>query len=153
MEYQKIRNLLENTSNQPSKFRTKNWIEINDQSRGAYNTNSDIIFRTTMPKSSLCDYSDAYILVKGRITITGEGDNADARHANERNKGVVFKTCAPFTNCKSEINNAEIDNAKNIDIVMSMYNLIAYSDNYSETSGTLWQYYRDKSNDNLTNSE
>ena len=69
MEYQKIMNLLDNTSNQTSKFRTKNWIEINDQSRGAYNTNSDIRFKTTMLKSSLCDYSDAYILVKGRITI------------------------------------------------------------------------------------
>ena len=73
MEYQKIINLLDNTPNQLSIFRTKNWIEINDQSRqsrGVYNTNSDIRFKTTMLKSSLCDYSDAYILVKGRITIT-----------------------------------------------------------------------------------
>ena len=71
MEYQKKKNLLDNTPHQPSKFRTKNWIEINYQSRGTYNTNSDIRFKTTMLKSSLCDYSDAYILVQGRITITG----------------------------------------------------------------------------------
>ena len=91
MEYQKIINLLDNTPNQLSKFRTKNWIEINDQSRGVYNTNSDIRFKTTMLKSSICDYSDAYILVKGRITITGAGDDAVARQAVERNKGKYLK--------------------------------------------------------------
>ena len=69
MEYQKIANLIDDASNQPSKFRTKNWVEINDESRGTYNVNSQIKFKTTMLKSSLCDYSDAYILVKGRITI------------------------------------------------------------------------------------
>ena len=146
MEYQQIINLLDNTPNHLSKFRTKNWIEINNQSRGTYNTNSKIRFKTTMLKSSLCDYSDAYILVKGRITITGAGHDAAARQADERNKGVIFvifKNCAPFTNCKSEINGTEIDNAKDIDIVMPMYNLIEYSDNYSKTSGSLWQYYKD----------
>ena len=77
MEYQKIANLLDdNKSNQPSKFRTKNWVEINDESRGTYNVNSQIKFKTTMLKSSLCDYSDAYILVKGTITIAGAGDDA-----------------------------------------------------------------------------
>ena len=86
MEYRKIISLLDNTSNQPSKFRTKNWIEINHQSRGTYNTNSDIRFKTTMLKSSLCDYSDAYILVKGRITITGAGDSVANRQADDRNK-------------------------------------------------------------------
>ena len=140
MEYQKIINFLDNTPNQLSKFRTKNWIEINDQSRGVYNTNSDIRFKTTMLKSSLCDYSDAYILVKGTITITGAGADAAARQADERDKGVIFKNCAPFINCKSEINNTEIDNAKDIDIVMSMKNLIEYSDNYCKTSRSLWQY-------------
>ena len=123
-------NLLDNTSNQLSKFRTKNWIEINDQSRGVYNTNSDIRFKTTMLKSSLCDCSDAYILVKGTITITGAGDDAAARQADERIKGVVSKNFAPFINCKSEINNTERDNAKDIDTVMPMYNLIEYSDSY-----------------------
>ena len=71
-----------------------------------------------MLKSSLCDYSDAYILVKGKITITGAGDDAVARQADERDKGVAFKNCAPFTNCISVINNTQIDNAQDIDIVM-----------------------------------
>ena len=84
MEYQKITNLLDNTPNQPSKFRTKNWAEINDDSWGTYNTNSKIKFKTTMLTLSLCDYSNAYILVKGTITITGFGDNAAARKADER---------------------------------------------------------------------
>ena len=108
-----------------------------------------------MLKSSLCDYSDAYILVKEKIkiTITGEGAYAAARQADERDKGVIFKNCAPFINCKSEINNTEIDNAKDIHIVMPMYNLIEYIDSYSKTSGSLWQYYRDEPNDNLTDSE
>ena len=70
MEYQKIANLIDDTSNQPSKFRTRNWVEINDESRGAYNVNSQIKFKTTMLKSSLCDYSDAYILAKGTISVT-----------------------------------------------------------------------------------
>ena len=69
-------------------------------------------------------YGDAYILVKGAITITSAGDDAAARQADDRNKGVIFKNCASFTNSKSEINNTEIDNAKDIDIVMAMYNLI-----------------------------
>ena len=93
-----------------------------------------------MLKSSLCDYSDAYMLVKGRIKITGAGDNATARQADERNKGVIFKNCAPFITCKSEIIHIEIYNAKDIDIAMAMYNLIEYSDNYSKTSRSLWQY-------------
>ena len=87
MEYQKITNLLDNGSDQPSKFRTKNWVEINDESRGTY-TSNDIKFKTTMLRSNLCDYADAYILVKGTITITGAGDNVAARQADERHKGV-----------------------------------------------------------------
>ena len=129
MEYQKIANLIDNASNQPSKFRAKNWIEINDESREAYSVNSQIKFKTTMLKSSLCDYSDAYIFVKGTITINGIGADAVARRADEGDKGVAFKNCPPFTNCISEINNAQVDNAKDIDIVMPMYNLIEYSDN------------------------
>ena len=106
-----------------------------------------------MLKSSLCDYSDAYILVKGKITITGAGDDAAARQADERDKGVTFKNCAPFTSCKSDINNVEIDYCHDIDIVIPMYNSIEYSDNYAKTSGSLWQYYRDEPNDNLADSE
>ena len=141
MEYQKIANLIDDTPNQPSKFRTRNWVEINDESRGAYNVNSQIKFKTTMLKSSLCDYSDAYILVKGTISVTNAA--ADGAAANKINKKVIFKNCAPFTNCRSEINNTQIDNAKDIDIVMPMYNLIEYSDIMQKTTGSLWQYCKD----------
>ena len=80
----------------------------------------------------------------------GDGDGAAARQADERNKGVIFKNCAPCINCKSEINNTEVANAKDIDIAILMYNLIEYSDNYTKTSGSLWQCYRDKpDNDDL----
>ena len=79
MEYQKIANLIDDTSNKPCRFRTKSWVEINDESRGTYNVNSQVKFKTAMLKSSLCDYSDAYILVKGTITITGAGADAAAR--------------------------------------------------------------------------
>ena len=141
MEYQKIANLIDGASNQPSKFRTRNWVEINDESRGAYNVNSQIKFKTTMLKSSLCDYSDAYILVKG--TISANNTVASSAAANNTNKKVIFKNCAPFTNCIREINNTQIDNAKDIDIVMPMYNLIEYNDNYAKTTGSLWQYCKD----------
>ena len=208
MEYQKIANLIEdNTLNQPSKFRTRNWIEINDESRGAYNVHCQIKFKTTMLKSSLCDCSDAYILVKGTISINNTAaqgaaanntnkkvifkncapftnciseinninsqikfktamlksslcDYSDAyilvkgtisinntaaagAAANNTNKKVIFRNCAPFNNCISKINNTQIDNAKDIDIVMPMYNLIEYSDNYAKTTGSLWQYCKD----------
>ena len=137
MEYQKIENLIDDASNQPSKFRTKNWLEINDELRGTYNANIQIKFKTTMLRSSLCGYSDAYILVKGKITITGAGDNAAAIRAYERDKGAAFKNFAPFTNCISEINNTKIDIAKDIHIVMPMYNVIECSDNYTKISGSL----------------
>ena len=92
----------------------------------------------TMLKSSLCYYNDACILVKGRTRITWAGCNAAARKVDERNKGVIFENCVPFINCKIEINNIEIDNAKDIDILMSIYDLIKYSKNYSKTSWSLW---------------
>ena len=78
-----------------------------------------------------------HILVKGTITITGMGNDAAARQADERDKGVTFKNCAPFTKCISRINNKDIDTAQDIDIIMPMYNLIECSDNYSKTSGSL----------------
>ena len=152
MEYQKISNLLDNEINQPSKFRPKNQVEINDESRGTY-TGNDIRFKSTMLRSNLCDYADAYILVNGRITITGAGYDPAARQADEKDKGVTFKNCAPFTKYISRINNTDIDTAQDIDIVMPMYNLIEYSDNYSKTSGSLWQYYKDDPNDNMADSE
>ena len=152
MEYQKIANLLDNASNQPSRFRTKNWVEVNDDSRGTY-TNADIKFKTTMLKSDLCDYADAYIFVKGTITITGHGDDDAARQADERDKGVIFKNCPPFTKCISRINGTDIHNPQDNDIVIPMYNLIEYSNNYSKTSGILWQYYTVDPKNNLTDSE
>ena len=152
MEYQKIANLLNDESNQPSKFRTINLVEINDELREVY-TSNDFRFKTTMLTSNLCDYADAYILVKGTITITGAGDNDAAKRLDERNKGVIFKNCAPFTKCISRINNTKIDTTQVIDIVMPMYNLTEYSDNHSKTSGSLWQYYRHDPNDNITQSE
>ena len=160
MEYQKIANLLDSALNQPSKFRKKNLVEINDELRGIY-TSNNIKFKTTMLRSNLCDYADAYILVKRTVTITGNaGPEPDpdaprteaqllaARETDEGNRGVIFKNCAPFTKCISRINNTDIHNAQDIDIVMPMYNLIQYSDNYSKTSGSLWQYYKDDPNDN-----
>ena len=152
MEYQKIANLLENTLDNPSKFRSRNQVEINDDSRGTY-TNADIKFKSTMLKSNLCDYADAYIFVKGTITITETGDDAATGQADERDRGVTFKNYAPFTKCTSRINGTDIDNARDIDIAMPMYNLIEYSDNYSKTSGSLWQYQKDDPNVNLANSE
>ena len=135
MGYQKIANWLDDASNQPSKFRSRSWVEINDESRGTY-TSNDLKFKTTMLRSDLCDYADAYILVNGTITIIGAGNDDAAKQLDERNKGVIFKNCAPFTKCISRINNTDIDNAQDIDIVMPMYNLIEYSGNYSKTSGS-----------------
>ena len=138
MEYQKIINFLDNKPNQRSKFKTKNWAVINDDARGINNPNSQIKFKTSMPKSSFCDYSDAFILVSGTITVPNAGTAA----ALNNRKNIIIKNCAPFTDCISEINNTQIDNAKDID-VMPIYNLIEYSDNSSKISGSLWQYNRE----------
>ena len=151
MEYQKIINLLDHTTNQPSKFRTRNCVELNAESRGKHDS-SNIKFKTSMVRSDICDYSDAYILVSGTITFTGEGGDDNAKREGERNKGVIFKNCEPFTECISNINDTQIDNAKDTDVVMPVYKLIEYSDNYSKTSGSLSQYYRDEAND-ITESE
>ena len=109
-----------------SKFRTRNWTEINDESRGMYSYTNDIKCKNSMIRSNLYDYSDAYILVSKTITITGEGADDAAKQADERDKGVIFKNCTPFTECISNINNTQIDNAKDLDVVMPMYNLIKY---------------------------
>ena len=146
--------MLNNASNKLSRFRARNWVEINDDMRGAYSPNKQIRFRAAMLRSSLCDYSDSYILVtslcdysdsyllvKGNISVNNTAGAGAA--ANNTKKKVIFKKCAPFTNCICKINNAEIDNAEYIDIVMLMYNLIEYSDNYSKTFGSLWQYCKE----------
>ena len=122
MEYQKIANLLNNESSKPSKFKTRNWVEINDEARGTYSPNKQIKFKTSMLRSSLCDYSDAYILVKGNIAVNNTA--AASADANNTNKKVILKNCAPFTNYISKINNTDIDNAKYIDRVMPIYSLI-----------------------------
>ena len=93
-----------------------------------------------MLKTSLCDYSDAYILGIGTISVANTA--AQGASANNYDKKEVFKNCAPFTDCTSGIINTQVDNANNIDVVMSMYNLIEYSDDYSKTSVSLWQYFR-----------
>ena len=107
-----------------------------------FNLNSEIIFKTSTVKSSLCDYSDAYILVNGTLTMTGERKDDGAKQTNDRNKGAMFKNCAPFTDDMSKINNTRIDYSKDLNVVRSMYSLIEYGDNYSKTSGGLWQYNR-----------
>ena len=142
MKNQKIVNLLDDTTNQPSKFRTRNWVEINDvESKERYD-NSNIRFKTSVVRSNLCDYSDSYILAKGAMTVPNTAAAGTA--GSNTNKKVIFKNYAPFTDCITQINNKQIDDAHKIDVVMPMYNLIEYSGAYSKTSVSLWQYYRDE---------
>ena len=116
--------MLNDESNKPSKFRTGNWVEVNDDIRGAYSPNKQIRFKIAMLRSSLCDYSDAYILVKENISVNNTAVNNTCSAAkNSTNKKVIFENCSPFTNCISKINNTQIDNAEYIDIVMPMHNL------------------------------
>ena len=140
METQKIVNLLNGSDNENSKFATKKWYIIDSESNGNYSHHNPIKFLTKSIESSLCDYSDAYILVTGNITVTG----------GDANTKVAFKNCTPFTKCITEINETFIDDAEHINITMPMYNLIEYSDNCSDTS---WRFKRDKiiGNINLTN--
>ena len=134
METQKIVNLLNGFENENSKFATKKWYVIDSESNGTYSHHDPIKFLTKSIESSLCDYSDAYILVTGNITVTG--GNANTK--------VAFKNCAPFKECRTEINETFVDKTKHINIAMPMYNLIEYSHNYSDTSVSLWQFKRDE---------
>ena len=136
MEYQEIINSLDNTPNHPVKSRAKNWVEINDDSSGKYESNDEIRFKTSMLKSSLCDYGYAYIRLSGTLTITEKGANDYAKGTDKRNKGVIFKNCALFLKYTIEINNAKIDHAKDLVLLMVMYNLIESSKNYSKKSGS-----------------
>ena len=120
MEYQIIMNLVDYTANQSSTFKTRNWVEINGESIGTYYVESDIKFKTSMIRWNLCDYSDAYIHVKATITVSITPENDEP--VNNINKKV--KNFVPLTNCLSEINYTQIDDAQNIDMVMPMYNLI-----------------------------
>ena len=122
-----------------SKFAARKWYIINDQNNEQYGrgneNNSTIKFETKVIKTNLCDYSDAYILVTGDIKV--------ANIAADNN--VAFKNCAPFTRCVTHVNGEHVKTAENLDIIMPMYNLIEYSDNYADSSGSLYQFKRDES--------
>ena len=131
MKYQKLINWLDNTKSQPSRFRARNWVEINDESRGASNineNNNSIKFKISMIRSNLSDYSEVYIPVKENIVVSNSA--AQGATINNTNKKVTFKNCALFTSCATKINNTQVDDAQDIDIVISMYNLIEYSNTY-----------------------
>ena len=136
MEFNKINNLLGPAHDKVPRFITKKWIEVQSQSGNTCNTSKPIRFKTSMLRSDLCDYSDAYVWVKGKITVTNPNDNASF------NKELILKNNAPFISCISKINGELVENAENLDIVMPMYNLHEYSKNYEKTSGSLFNYYR-----------
>ena len=150
MEYDKINNLLlseDNESEKLSNFVTTEYIRVNSLSN-TYNENKSIRFKTAMLRSNLCDYSDTYILVKGTITITAPGVNNNANNIRDkRNRPVILKNNAPFVSCITRINGELIEDADDLDIVMSMYNLLEYSKNYRKTIGSLYNYYRDELSD------
>ena len=144
MEYQKISNLLGNIPDKVPRFITK---KCHDQSGETYNTNKQIRFKTSMLRSDLYNYSDAYIVVKGIATVS-----ADERNRDEINRQVILKNHTPFISCISKMNGVLVVNVEDLGIVMPMYNLLEYSKNYSKTSASLWNYYRneltDETNDN-----
>ena len=135
MEYQKITNLLGNTSDKVPRFITKKWIEVHDQPGETYSTKKQIRFKTSMLRSDVCDFSDAYIVVKGKITVKNPNNNA-------YDKKLALKNNPPFLSCISKINSTLIDNAEDLEIVMPMHNLLEYSKTYRKTTGSLWNYYR-----------
>ena len=142
MECQKITNLLGKTSEKVPRFITKNWIEVHDQSGEIYNIKKQIRFKTSILRSDLCGCSDAYIVVKGDITVLRGNNDAYG-------KRLAFKNNAPFISCISKINNTLINNAEDLDIVMPVYNLLECSKNYRKTTGSLWNYHRDEPNSGL----
>ena len=117
MEFNKISNFLGDSSNKVPRFVTKKWIEISPQSTKDFKTNKEIKFKTSMLRSDLCDYSEAYVWVKGDVTVEGY---ADYLAADQR---IVFKNNAPFLSCISKINGKLVENAEDLDIVMPIYNL------------------------------
>ena len=131
MEFNKTNNLLGPAHDKGPRFVTKKWIEVQSQSGNTYNTSKPI-------RSDLCDYSDAYVWVKGKIKNTNPNDNTNF------NKKLTLKNNAPFISCISKINGELVVNAEDLDIVMPMYNLLEYSKNYEKTSGSLFNYYRDE---------
>ena len=125
MEFQKITNFLDTTSDDKDLpgFVTKKWVKVYDQSEKSYYVNKEIIIKTPMLRSDLCDFPDVYIVVEGDLTIT-ESNNV------KRNKSVAFKNNAPFINCISKINGIKIDNAEGLDVVMPMFHWLEYNKNY-----------------------
>ena len=153
MEYDEINNLLlseNNESEQLSKFVTRQYVKVNSLSN-TYNENKSIRFKRPMLRSNLCDYSDAYILVKGTITVSSIVNGAE-NEILRRNRPLILKNNAPFVSCMTKINNEFIEDADDLDIVMPMYNLLEYSKNYRKTIGSLYNCYRDElSDDNNPN--
>ena len=131
--------MLNGSDNENSKFAAKKWYVIDSESKGNYSHENQIKFLASSSESSLRDYSDAYVLVTANIAVVGAKNNTK----------VAFKRCSPFRECRTEINETFVDNAEHINIVMPMYNLIEYSDNYSDTSGSLWQFKRDEIEGNV----
>ena len=147
MECQKIKSLQDTTSDNVPRFVIKKWIGVHDQSGSAeyrYKLSKQIRFKIS--RSDLCDFRDAYIVAKATITLTKTNGRGII---DIRNKFLAFKNIAPFTNCISKINNALIDNAEDLNVAMPMYNLLKYNKNYKKTAGSLWNYYKDESNDFL----
>ena len=138
MEFNKINNLLGSEHDEVPRFITKKSIEVQSQSVNTYSTSKPTRFKTSMLTSDLCDYSDAYVWVKGKITVTNPND-----HANF-NKELTLKNNAPFISCISKINGEFEENAEDLDIVIPMYNLLEYSKNYEKISESLFNYYRDE---------
>ena len=141
MEYQKITNLLGTMLDEVPRFITKKWVEVHDQSGSGndrYKPSKQITFKTLILRSNLCDFSDTYIVVKEKVTVTG-GSNS-----SRKNRPLAFKNNAPFIGWISKINVVLIDNTEDLDIAMPFYNLIEYSKNYRKTTGSLWNYYRDE---------
>ena len=150
MEYDKIKNLLLSEDNENevlSKFATREYVRVNSL-LNTYNENKSIRFKTPMLRSNLCDYSDAYILVKGTITVTAPGANNGANNiGDKRNRPLILKNNAPFVSCITRINGELIEDANDLDIVIPMYNLLEYSKIYRKTIGSLSNYYRDELSD------
>ena len=152
MEYDKINNLLlseDNESEKLAKFVTREYVRVNSLSN-TYNENKSVRFKTPMLRSNLCHYSDAYISVKGTITVMAPGVNNGGNNIRDKkNRPLILKNNAPFVSCITRINGELIDDADDLDIVMSMYNLLEHSKNYRKTIGSLYNYYKDELSDNL----
>ena len=144
MEYQKIINLLSTTPDKMLRVIIDKWIEVHDQSgnnENRYTPSKQIRFKTSVLRSNLCDFSNAYIIVKGTITVKQGSKNS------RKNRPLAFKNNAPFISCISKINNTLIDDAEDLDVVMALYNLLEYSKNQRQATGSLWNYYRDELSD------